>query len=194
MWRPWLRLLTASVLVVGALSLRVGVVEAKQSPLELAIAVDGDRVNFKLTNQGPVSIAYVDGWKKNLGLPGYAWIEAKDSRGNLLTKTNATPTGQWNPLVFSSDVVVVPIKQLDHLEPGASRNATGSIKASLAALNQVRKSKNAPVKIRLGCKVYLDSTLQTAVSNETPWLSYSSPTAGRRPAVGIGPLSHTPPL
>lgn len=147
---------------------------ATNSPLKLEIRVDGDRVDFRLKNEGKTSIAYHDAWNQHLGLPGGAWIEAKERNGNLITQTEMSPTGRWSPLVFSSEATVVPVEKLSSLESGQSRQASGSIGTSLKALKQVKAYQNPPVAVRIGCSVYTDRDLKTAVSRQTPWISYRS--------------------
>lgn len=146
-------------------------------PLKLTVQVNGNRVDFTMTNTGDHPIAYFDAWQENLGMPGGAWIEAKDAQGKSVTTTSVSPTGQWSPIVYSSQATVVPVKELTLLAPGSSRRATGFIGGSLEAIGKLRENNACPVAVRVGCLVYLDRELSTALSYKTSWLSY--PVAGQ---------------
>jgi hypothetical protein len=146
--------------------------QGNRIPLQLTIEVNGDRIDFTLTNSGNQPIAYFDAWQENLGLPGGAWIEAKDAQGKSVTTTSVTPTGQWSPMVYNSQATVIPVEKLALLAPRSSRSATGSIWGSLEAMRKLQVNSAPAATFKVGCRVYLDRELLTALTCETPWLSY----------------------
>lgn len=147
-----------------------------QGKLDAKIDVDGDTVRFRVSNQGQAGLEYVNALKGYRNFPGFASIQAKDSQGNLLTKSKDSPDGEWTPAILDSQLIAVP-SSLDQLDGGEQVEKRASIKDALQSMALVDKTLYGDIlsrakKVKIRFRVFTDSQLKSWVDTETDWLDY----------------------